>query len=321
MNRSVILSRQLALVAYIERHPGITVDQLARHFGMKSGLVRQDIEVLDRAGFGDLLPDCTFELNMDRYLESGELELSSNLSVRSAPRLTPGEAAVLLMGLRAVASGLTDEQSSLVPGLMADILALTGEGDPGLLGLSRVIESNPTDAIWQLLQTAIRERRQVRISYVSSAGHRSSRLIDPLRLEREELAWLLHSWCHETGDQRTFRLDRIVEIDLLDSPQRHGRTPEHEHGDDCYVDLRGSARWRLGEIPARVIESEEGTIRVRFEVWDPQWMVSRLLAMSPDVVATDPGQWLHLAGGRARAAVAVWDKLPVMDGEDSGVER
>lgn len=315
MNRSVILSRQLALVVYIERHPGIRVEELAKHFGLRPRVIRDDIEVLDRAGFGDLLPGSTFELNMDRYLETGELEVYSSLSVRSAPRLTSREAAVLLTGLRAIAPGLNEEQSAVVPSLIAEVLALAGGEGGAALNLTQVVESNLPSATWRTMEQAIRERKQVRIHYLSSAGRESERRIDPLRLERAELAWLLHAWCHQTDQARTFRLDRIIDAEPLDDPQDPGRIEARGPGETCDVMLRASARWRLGEEPVIDVESSssgssgDSLLRARFSVWDRQWMVTRLLSLAPDALATDPAFWQYEAGERAREALAVWDAV------------
>lgn len=305
MNRSVILSRQLALVAYIGRYPGITVPELARHFEMRQAVIRGDIEVIDRAGFGDLLPGQTFELDMERYLKNGELELISSLEVHSAPRLTSKEAALLMLGLRAIAPGLSAQQSALVPSLMAEVLALAGGQAP--VDLAQVVESNLPTRTWQQLHQAIGAKQQVQIRYISAVGRESVRAIDPLRFSRVEDAWLVEAWCHQTEQKRIFRLDRITDLEPLDLSQVHpsNASARDNEGLDCLVTLAETARWRLAEICATA--EMDSDLTLRFRVWDQEWMVSQLLILAADIAQVAPPDMARQASRRAQEALAVWE--------------
>jgi DNA polymerase III subunit epsilon len=61
------------------------------------------------------------------------------------------------------------------------------------------------------LETAIFERRTIRIWYEDGYGQQTKREVDPIICEGE----YLRAFCHLRGEERSFRLDRIRRIDLL----------------------------------------------------------------------------------------------------------
>jgi len=66
------------------------------------------------------------------------------------------------------------------------------------------------------LRRAIRHRRKVRVGYVDRKEEVSERTLRPLALSFYPPAWLLVAWCELRVDFRTFRLDRIRNLALLD---------------------------------------------------------------------------------------------------------
>jgi predicted DNA-binding transcriptional regulator YafY len=72
---------------------------------------------------------------------------------------------------------------------------------------------------------AVRETRKMRIAYVDQNGTRSRRVIWPLAMAYYVDATLIGAWCELRTDFRNFRVDRIVEADVLDDrfPADNGR--------------------------------------------------------------------------------------------------
>jgi predicted DNA-binding transcriptional regulator YafY len=60
----------------------------------------------------------------------------------------------------------------------------------------------------RLLADAIEMGSQVTIDYIDSGGYSSTRVIEPLELDRH----LLTAWCHLRSDERVFALDRIETV-------------------------------------------------------------------------------------------------------------
>jgi predicted DNA-binding transcriptional regulator YafY len=72
---------------------------------------------------------------------------------------------------------------------------------------------------------AVRETRKMRIAYVDQNGTRSRRVIWPLAMAYYVDATLIGAWCELRTDFRNFRVDRIVEAEVLDErfPADNGR--------------------------------------------------------------------------------------------------
>ncbi len=75
-----------------------------------------------------------------------------------------------------------------------------------------------------LLRQALRERRRVRVSYERRDRETSERTLRPLGIVFWGFRWSLAAWCELRQDLRTFRVDRIQEIELLDVfPEEPGK--------------------------------------------------------------------------------------------------
>jgi predicted DNA-binding transcriptional regulator YafY len=56
----------------------------------------------------------------------------------------------------------------------------------------------------------------VKITYVSGKGERTERIVEPLGLSFESFRWHLFAFCRLRQDTRFFRLDRMVDVEILD---------------------------------------------------------------------------------------------------------
>ncbi|WP_218871327.1 WYL domain-containing protein [Chitinibacter bivalviorum] len=66
---------------------------------------------------------------------------------------------------------------------------------------------------------AVLQRRQLRFNYfVRSRNAASARLVSPQRLVHYRDNWYLDAWCHERDALRSFSLDAIEAVQLLDDP-------------------------------------------------------------------------------------------------------
>lgn len=66
------------------------------------------------------------------------------------------------------------------------------------------------------LRAAIRQRRVVRLAYGDGVGVRTERRLRPLAVWTFEAGWMVSGWCELRHDFRTFRLDRIAVLEVLD---------------------------------------------------------------------------------------------------------
>lgn len=62
------------------------------------------------------------------------------------------------------------------------------------------------------IQIALDQGKKLRIQYQSNGGNNSNRIIEPLSVSGNYLV----AYCHLRQDQRTFRLDRIISMEVID---------------------------------------------------------------------------------------------------------
>jgi predicted DNA-binding transcriptional regulator YafY len=73
------------------------------------------------------------------------------------------------------------------------------------------------------LRQALRRRRKVHLRYRDSAERASQRTVRPLALSFYGPVWLLTAWCELRDDFRSFRLDRMAALEILDETFRPER--------------------------------------------------------------------------------------------------
>ncbi len=66
------------------------------------------------------------------------------------------------------------------------------------------------------LRRAIAERRKISMSYMAGGTGESKRVIRPLGLSFWGASWTLAAWCESRTNYRSFRLDRIQKLEMLD---------------------------------------------------------------------------------------------------------
>jgi proteasome accessory factor C len=68
-----------------------------------------------------------------------------------------------------------------------------------------------------LLQEALANQLRIRCEYTNQLGERTSRAIDPLRVDFIGQKHYLRGWCLKNEEIRSFRLDRILGLELLET--------------------------------------------------------------------------------------------------------
>src|SRR5690606_13456093 len=79
---------------------------------------------------------------------------------------------------------------------------------------------SPSNALDNLFR-AIADKRSVKMKYLAmSKGELTERIIDPIGVYHEFEHWYTVGYCHLRNDYRSFRLDRIKQIDLTDQHRK-----------------------------------------------------------------------------------------------------
>ena len=105
--------------------------------------------------------------------------------------------------------------------------AIREQGGP--MGL---LPASPCESLLPLeLEEALEQRRPVMMEYIDVGQNRTHRVVEPLHVRRRRGELMLVAHCQLRGEQRTFKLERIVQLTRLESqppPPRiefvHGQT-------------------------------------------------------------------------------------------------
>lgn len=131
------------------------------------------------------------------------------------------EVEALMLGLRwvadrgdpALAVGAREAATRIAAVLPA---ALRRELETSALLVGARARSSVDVVGFELLRTAIRSGRKMRLLYRDKHDASSERVVWPFALVYFEEARVLAAWCELRGDFRNFRADRIERIELLD---------------------------------------------------------------------------------------------------------
>ncbi|SNT56635.1 helix-turn-helix transcriptional regulator [Actinacidiphila glaucinigra] len=304
--------RMLSLVTYLRERPGARVSDVARAFGVTEAELIGDLNVLPLCGTsfrgGDLL-----DIDTD-----GERIWWHNVDDVAQPlRLAADEAAALLVAARAVANlpGLRESDRQALLRATAKIEGAAGEAAGASSRLSVTFESE--GSVFADVDRAIAERRRLWIRYYSpSRDELTEREVDPIRLFAVGHTYF-EGWCYLSEDRRTFRLDRVAEIRLLDTPSDPPRIEPRDlsqglvqpAGDDpeVVIEVGPGGRWVAEYYPHDLAEElPDGGLRITLRTPDPGSLRRLALRLGRDGRIVSPADLSGSARDAAAQALAAY---------------
>ena len=197
------VTRLLAMMTYLADRDRVPVAELADHFGVSESQVLKDVDLLWVTGTPGYYPDDLIDFSVDDW-EARLISLRDARGLNRPVPLAPREALALaaaVEGLRGVAG----------PEL-APVLASVARKLQGAAGADVAASDHTDPATRARLLQAIAAREAVEIDYVSAEDRSTTRVIEPRGAFTDGVAWYVEGYCHLAGDDRTFRVDRILAI-------------------------------------------------------------------------------------------------------------
>ena len=117
--------------------------------------------------------------------------------------------------------------------------AIREQGGPmGLLPVS------PRESLLPLeLEAALEQRKPVLMEYVDGCQNRTQRVVEPMHIRRSSGELLLVAHCHLRGQQRTFKLERIVQLIRLEG-QTTVSDVQSANAQEIPAPANGESAWR-----------------------------------------------------------------------------
>ena len=203
----------MSFVPYLIEQGAVPVQQLAEHFDITVAQVQELVQLLAMSGVpgddGYYQHQDLFDINWDLFEDQQIVELWQHVAVESTPRFSAREAAALVAGLQYISGIVPERDRTVVDDLVAKIASGASAEPENLLVTPAAV---PVDL--DVIRSALSTGHCVSFIYQNSTGERSTRSVDPLRLDLVGETWYLRGWSHEREALRTFRLDRISELSV-----------------------------------------------------------------------------------------------------------
>jgi proteasome accessory factor C len=315
------VGRLLALVPLIQRRGAMGVDEAAAALGVAPDQLVKDLRVLIYCGWPGWLPGDLIEVDLDALDGDGVIRITNADYLRAPLRLSPAEASAMIVALRTLresADGATLASLDSVLGKL-EAAAEDGRVATGRVDVQLPRGQREAAALRARLSRAISDGTQVRLTYyVPSRDEETVRTVDPLQLVDAQGAAYLQAWCHVADNRRLFRMDRVREAEVLDTPARaHPEVPPLDLRDSLFqpaadnalvtLRLRPEARWVAEYYPVESArETGDGGLEVDLYVADPRWLTRLLLRLSPSATVVGPREFTETFTDAARDALGLY---------------
>jgi proteasome accessory factor C len=328
------LRRLLALVPYVASRKAVSLAETAATFGMTERELIDDLNLAWCVELKDPDPYCPIDLSY----EGGEIVISQAESIERPLRLAADEASALLVALRTLqgvgggavggAGGAGGERGTgsgagEPPSPVESVILKLEDAAAGIaVDRSQVAVVPPADEHgWaQRLRAALADGRRVHLRYyVPGRDEATERDVDPMRLLVAEGRTYLEGWCRRAEGVRLFRLDRVLDLRILDVDADVPDDAEPVDVDaglfrpssaDVVVvlDVSAAARWVTEYYLAEsVADLDGGWLRVTLRTPDTGWVRRLALRLGDDGRVVSPAALVTQVREAATAALAHYD--------------
>jgi proteasome accessory factor C len=314
------VARMLAIVPLIRRRGEMHVEVAARALGTTSAQLVKDLRTLVFCGWPGLYPGDLIEVDLDAFEEGGDgIIRIGNADYLTGPmRLSASEASAVIVALRTLRESADESVLETIDGALAKLDA-AAEAGAGRVDVLLPEQERELAALRQRLSGAIDRGRQVRLTYyVPARDENTHRAVDPLALVQSQGMSYLDAWCHVADGRRSFRMDRIVEAEVLDDPvDDHSDVPPLDlaeglfrpSSEDPLVTLRlqPAVRWVAEYYPVHDLrEVGDEVLEVELYVADQRWLTRLLLRLTPYAELVAPEEFTETFRRAASDALSLY---------------
>ena len=294
-------ARLLDLVPYLNSNQGISIQDLARDFGVSTAQINSDLTTLWMCGLPGYTP---LEL-MDLEFESGYVTIRNALTLSKPRNISFDEGLALMLGLELLQQQIPLDRKDLQAEI--DLLKERFSNQIGVPRAVTVSHSINPSIIAPLLQ-AINVSQDVEITYHSLYSDEISvRKISPLAIFEEVGNSYLRALCRSAKALRVFRIDRIVSLSELDSVE----VSEDLVKADGFESEKIAYSIKIKRLTRDVIErfslgqisqdnSKTNEITVELSSFSGEWIKRAVLATGSDIELLSPPELRKEVADRAR---------------------
>src|SRR5215216_1424706 len=271
----------------------LEVAEMCERLQVSEQELRQDIDVLNVVNFGGGSYVLYAEVQGDQ-IEVDPEPYGDNFA-RPA-RLLPLEAKALVAAIDLIGEHLPGGALASARQKIVDALGQ----DPAEEGLQITTAKGDDSEIARVVSGAIMRRQLLKIEYYKeNEDEFTERTIEPYKLVNGQEGWYIHCWDLEKEAPRSYRLDRVRQVDVLDEsfeprpgvePDVHGwlSTGEVESGSTARIWVSPErARWVREDHPGAT-ELSDGSVIFERTYASYEWLAREMLKEAGDAVVLEP---------------------------------
>ena len=301
------------MLPYAIRHPGVSVDELARKFGVTTRDVVEDLNLVFLCGLPGYGPGDLIDVAIDEdkiYVRMADY-------FGSPLRLTSAEALTLYAGAAALAQLPHWENASSLQSALAKLGRALGLPEDEA-GIDVKVEESPA-AHLEAIEEALSRRKRIELEYHSaSRGAMTTREVQPWGLLIALGRWYLVGHDGLSGEERMFRLDRVKRVTITNEPAEvpddfdpdryRGAFVPGEKDREVTIEISpAAARWFEDYYPVvSARELPDGWREVKLLASGERWTATLLLRLGEDVRNVRPESMGAAAGDLAASIAAAY---------------
>jgi predicted DNA-binding transcriptional regulator YafY len=203
-------TRALSLLNLLQTHRHWPGSELAGRLGVTERTVRRDVERLRDLGYRiESTPGAAGGYRLEAGSAVPPLLLTDEEAVAMAIGLRVAASQRLVSGPETTVTALAKLEQVLPASLRRRVKALAETVQPAGLNAGAAVSS---DVLGELA-LATRDHERVRFGYTAASGQRTRRRVEPHALAPAERHWYLLCWDLDKDDWRTFRVDRLTDVE------------------------------------------------------------------------------------------------------------
>lgn len=307
MVRILKINRLLGIAILLLNRETITAKELAGRFGVSTRTIYRDIDVLSSAG----VPVFTNKGN------GGGISLLENYSLNKT-LISENEIESILLALKTLKAAKYPE----IDAILEKIGAVFKHTETDWVH----IDFSPWDSTpnennkFIEIKKAILERKRISFEYINSAGEKSSRKIEPMRLVFKGQAWYLWGYCITKNDFRVFRISRMKNVKATNEVFKRRDYTEKNTSDET-ENIRPLTRLKLKFYPQAlyrlyddfddemIVKNDDGTFTVEVQFPEDEWVYGYLLSFGSYVEVLEPQHIRNIIAERAIKLLKFYEKM------------
>lgn len=293
-------SRLFQILYYLLDKGGASAPELAKRFEVSVRTIYRDIDALSGAG-------------IPVYAEAGRnggIRLMNGFVLDKAV-LSEEERQEILTALQSLNAAKSAENSRTLQKLSA--MFQLGKEHWLEVDFSRWGSQGLDNEKFERLKSAVIHCRSVRISYAGAHGNITGRTVCPHKLLYKGKAWYLQAFCLEKQDWRLFKLNRILDAEVLEERFLRQTAPnplDSSGGEFPQIRLRfaGEMAYRVyDEFDWSQVERQEnGDLIVSASMPVDAWLTGFLLSFGTHVDILSPDGLREAMAEQAKLIYEKW---------------